>query len=104
MQNCNRIIIPVVRNRPTHEELNVFQPSELCLTPTKDAPISRALVDRKWGSAFKKYKLKKEKKIENQDPGSQQLPTCTAIMPQRPLKIKIINVEAEAINKTKFHI
>lgn len=56
MSNPNHIIIPIVKNKPTPEELNVFQSSVLCLTPQKEPPFSKVLVDKKYSSAFKRYK------------------------------------------------
>ena len=56
MTNPNHIIIPIVKNKPTPEELNVFQSATLCLTPQKEAPLSKLLVDKKYSSAFKRYK------------------------------------------------
>lgn len=56
MSNLNHIIIPIVRNKPTPQQLNVFQSSTLSLTPQKDTPFSKVLVDKKYGSAFKRYK------------------------------------------------
>lgn len=104
MQNFNHIIIPIVRSKPTPEELNVFQASDLCLTPLKEAPISRALGNKKFASAFKRYKLKKEKKEENGEASKQQLCTYNVTIPERPLKIKLIKVACEDINKSIFHL
>ncbi len=56
MSNPNHIIIPIVRNKPTAQQLNVFQSSALCLTPQKTTPFSKVLVDKKYSSAFKRYK------------------------------------------------
>jgi hypothetical protein len=84
--------------------LNVFQSSDRCLAPFKDATISRALDNRKFKSAFKRYKVKKEKNAKNHDVGIQVEPYNNRILDKRPLKIKIVNVAVETINKSIFHL
>ena len=62
MSNPTRVIIPTVKCMPAPSALNIFQASEVCLTPEKQAPLTKLLVDKKYNSAFKKYKERKDKK------------------------------------------
>ena len=66
MASTNHIIIPIVGSKQSLEDQNIFGPSTLQLTPTKNTDLPELHFWKKSMSAFKKFRDKKERRDRKQ--------------------------------------